>query len=86
MNENVYRTSNLTFAASLLSTHRLKYIGCEGTGQVVFLFEDPKNEAPGLLRDFETGPVAAFYSALRSLRRVIDSQVGSVEPSHRYRQ
>jgi len=74
MSENIYRTISLTFAAYLLSTHRLKYIGCEGVEQVVFKFEDPNNEGEGLLQEFETGPIAAFYSSLKALRRVIDSQ------------
>jgi hypothetical protein len=72
-----FLTEDLPFAAYLYTTRTLTFIRCEspnGTGRVVFVFDDPRGDAEKLHIAFESGaecPAAAFYDSIRHLRRVM---------------
>jgi hypothetical protein len=78
MNTLRFQTEDLPFAAFLFATRQLRFLGCEsvnGNGRVAFIFDDPASEGERLQVDFESGaecPAAAFYDAVRHLRRVMD--------------
>ncbi len=76
---NTYKTSSLTMAAYLLSTRKLRFIGCEGpTGNsriVVFCFADPNGEGDALYTEFLLGPCNAFYDSIKVLRKMIQERV-----------
>ncbi len=89
-----FQTEDLPFASYLHSTRRLRFVGCEpvnGAGRVAFVFDDPHGEGEQLSVDFEGGaecPAAAFYDAVRHLRRVMDGarnnrNKGAREHEHR---
>ena len=73
-----FRTQDLPFASYLHATRRLRFVACEpvnGCGRIAFVFDDPCGEGDRLQVDFEGGaecPAAAFYDAVRHLRRVMD--------------
>ena len=70
-------TEDLPFAAFLHATRLLRFLGCEsvnGSGRIIFVFDDPEDDGDRLQIDFESGaecPAAVFYDSVRHLRRVM---------------
>ena len=85
-------TEDLPFAAFLHATRRLPFRGCEctnGSGRVTFLFDDSEGKGEDLQVQFESGaecPAAAFYDAVRHLRRVMSrtQSKGTYEHEHKH--
>ena len=78
----IFRTKDLPFAAFLHATRLLRFLGCEplnGSGRIIFVFDDPEDEGDRLQIDFESGaecPASVFYDSVRHLRRVM-TRVGN---------
>lgn len=88
----MFCTEDLPFAAYLLATRKLTFIGCEilnSNGRLIFTFADPSRQAESLHIAFESGaecPAVVFYDSIRHLRRVMTrvQNNGASKNDHRY--
>jgi hypothetical protein len=76
--EGIFRTGDLPFASFLLSMKKLRFLECEGSGSIRFLFADPENQGDRLFLEYQSGafvPAIAFYASVKYLRQ----QMGALD-------
>ncbi len=71
-----FQTEDLPFACFLLTSNRLRFLGCRDgqAGRITFSFDDPQSQGEELRIEYESGalvPAVAYYDSMRRLRRLM---------------